>query len=65
MVEHITAQTGIGPGKTTADMKLTLETVNCVGACALAPVIVVDEKYYPEATLSTVIDFLDQVKAEE
>lgn len=65
MVEHITSQTGIGPGKTTADMKLTLETVNCVGACAVAPVIVVDEKYYPEATLSTVINFLDQVKAEE
>jgi NADH:ubiquinone oxidoreductase subunit E len=65
MVEHITSQTGIRPGKTTADMKLTLETVNCVGACAVAPVIVVDEKYYPEATLSTVIDFLDQVKAEE
>jgi NADH:ubiquinone oxidoreductase subunit E len=65
MVEHITAKTGIGPGKTTPDMKLTLETVNCVGACAVAPVLVIDEKYYPEATLSTVINFLDQVKAED
>ncbi len=34
----------IPAGKTTKDKKCTLETVNCVGACALGPVIIVDEK---------------------
>jgi NADH-quinone oxidoreductase subunit E len=34
----------ISAGKTTPDMQCTLETVNCVGACALGPVIIVDEK---------------------
>jgi len=34
----------IPAGKTTPDMACTLETVNCVGACALGPVIIVDEK---------------------
>jgi len=65
MVEYITSQKGIEPGQTTADMKLTLETVNCPGACAVAPIIVVDEKYYPGSTLSTVINILNQVDAEE
>ena len=35
----------IGPGETTKDGLFTLETVNCLGACAIAPVMVVDEKY--------------------
>jgi NADH-quinone oxidoreductase subunit E len=35
----------IKPGETTEDMKFTLETVNCLGCCALGPVVVVDGKY--------------------
>jgi len=37
---------GIKPGETTADGLFTLKTVNCLGACAIGPVMVVDEKYY-------------------
>src|SRR5665647_3121075 len=33
---------GIKPGETTADKKFSLETVNCVGACALGPVVVIN-----------------------
>ena len=33
-------------GETTSDMQFTLEQVNCVGACALGPVVVTDEKYF-------------------
>jgi NADH:ubiquinone oxidoreductase subunit E len=36
----------IGPGETTQDLKFTLETVNCLGACALGPVVVIDDKYH-------------------
>lgn len=32
-------------GHTTEDMRFTLETVNCLGACALAPVVMVDDEY--------------------
>ena len=35
------------PGNT-PDLEYRLETVNCVGACGMAPVVVVDEKYFPE-----------------
>jgi NADH-quinone oxidoreductase subunit E len=36
----------IDPGQTTKDRKFTLETVNCLGTCAIAPVITIDNKYY-------------------
>lgn len=37
---------GIQAGQTTPDMEFTLETVNCLGCCALGPVMVVDGKYH-------------------
>lgn len=64
MVEHITSKAGIKSGETTPDMMLTMENVNCVGACAVAPVIVYNEKYYPEADLSVINTLLDQAKSE-
>ena len=48
--EAICAEYGIKPGGTTADRLFTLQAVNCVGACALAPVMVVDGKYYDGVT---------------
>lgn len=36
----------ITAGGTTKDMKFTLETVNCLGACALGPIVVIDDEYH-------------------
>ena len=41
---------GIGPGETTADGLFSLELVNCLGSCALAPVMVINETYYGKVT---------------
>ena len=41
---------GVEAGETTEDLRFTLETVNCLGACALAPVVMVDEDYIGGAT---------------
>jgi NADH:ubiquinone oxidoreductase subunit E len=38
---------GVGPGETTENMSHTLEVVNCVGACGMAPVVLVDDTYHP------------------
>jgi len=46
LLERATDALHIGPGETSTDMKFTLSTVNCLGCCALGPVIVVDGKYY-------------------
>jgi NADH-quinone oxidoreductase subunit E len=37
---------GIRPGETDMDLKFSLETVNCLGCCALGPVMVVDGEYH-------------------
>ena len=37
---------GIGPGETDLDLKFSLETVNCLGCCALGPVMVIDGEYH-------------------
>ena len=46
ILDEIQSQLGIGPGDTTKDRKFTFDTVNCLGACAIGPVMVVDNKYY-------------------
>ena len=46
VLDEVKRQLGIVPGKTTQDMRFSLETVNCVGACALGPIVVVDGKYH-------------------
>jgi NADH-quinone oxidoreductase subunit E len=51
-------QLNIKAGETTEDKEFTLETVNCVGACALGPVVVVDEKYFPHSTKENVKEII-------
>jgi NADH-quinone oxidoreductase subunit E len=50
--EHIERTLGIKPGETTADLEFTFETVNCLGACALGPILVLDEEYHGQMTIS-------------
>ena len=46
VVDEVKRHLGIAPGDTTEDMRFSLETVNCLGACALGPIVVVDGKYH-------------------
>ena len=46
LVDELTGRLDIKPGGTTKDLKFTVETVNCVGACAMAPVVSVAGKYH-------------------
>ncbi len=50
VADAITSELGISAGDTTADMKFTFERVNCLGACALAPVVTVDGEYFGQMT---------------
>ena len=45
VLEAIERELGIKPGDTTEDLRYTLETVNCVGACALGPIVIIDGEY--------------------
>ena len=51
---------GIGEGETTADFKFTFETVACLGACALSPVLLVNKNYYGKLTPAKVEQVLKQ-----
>jgi NADH-quinone oxidoreductase subunit E len=46
LLDSIQDAIGIGPGETDMDLRFSLETVNCVGCCALGPVIVIDGEYH-------------------
>ncbi len=46
MVEQLGRLLDVAPGETTEDHQFTLATVNCLGCCALGPVMVVDGTYY-------------------
>jgi NADH-quinone oxidoreductase subunit E len=55
-------QLGIKPGETTSDHEITLETVNCLGACALGPMVVVDGRYFSNVTLQKVKEIIHQAR---
>lgn len=48
----------IKPGETTADEEFSVETVNCLGACALAPVVVANDIVHPKVSSSGIIDII-------
>ncbi|UCD93817.1 MAG: NAD(P)H-dependent oxidoreductase subunit E, partial [Candidatus Zixiibacteriota bacterium] len=54
IVEEFERQLGVGAGNTTSDNEFTLETVNCLGACALGPIVVVDGHYYSKVNTAKV-----------
>ena len=54
ILDAIERETGIKPGETSDDLRFTLETVNCVGACALGPIVIMDGKYEGEMKIDRV-----------
>lgn len=66
LVEALEAKLGLtGPRKTTPDMLFTLETVSCLGACGLAPAMVVNEDIHGQITSPEACAILDQILAQE
>jgi NADH-quinone oxidoreductase subunit E len=47
-------------GETTSDLKFTLDSVNCLGCCALSPVMVVDEEYHVKASSGTITKIIEK-----
>lgn len=55
-------QLGISAGETTSDNEFTLETVNCLGACALGPMVVVDGHYFSNVNTRKVKQILKRAR---
>ena len=64
-LDEVRRRLRVEPGGTTQDGEFTLETVNCLGACALAPVVILDGKYYEHMTPAKLGSLLGAVRAQE
>ena len=62
VVEEFERQLGIRVGDTTPDKCFTLKTVNCLGACALGPVAVIDGRYFSKLRRSRVSDLIEAAR---
>lgn len=65
ITNEISRQLGIQPGETTEDLSYTLETVNCLGACAMAPLVAVNEDYHGGMRIDGVKTLLNQEGSRE
>ena len=61
VAEAIQKEFSLEPGGTSPDRKFTFKPVNCVGACALAPVMIVDGTYYDAVTPDSAITILHDI----
>ena len=64
-LNEIRRELQVEPGGTTPDGEFTLETVNCLGACALAPVVILDGTYYEHMTPAKLRSLLGTVRAQD
>jgi len=62
LLDTISAMLGMKPHETSKDMRFTLETVNCLGCCAMGPVVVVDETYHTKPSPSDLRKIFESAK---
>lgn len=60
ILEEVETQLGIKPGETTEDGKFTLETVACIGACALAPAMVTNKETHGRVKTEKITEILNE-----
>ncbi|MCL2069158.1 MAG: NAD(P)H-dependent oxidoreductase subunit E [Oscillospiraceae bacterium] len=65
ILEAISQKLGIGPNETTPDGMFTLKDVRCVGACGLAPIVLVDGRVFGRVQVEEIEKILDQFRDEK
>ncbi len=61
ILDELRRRLGIEPGETSEDRFFTLETVNCVGACALGPILIIDGVYHGQMKTQKVKQLLEDI----
>ncbi|HPL63070.1 MAG TPA: NAD(P)H-dependent oxidoreductase subunit E [Syntrophales bacterium] len=64
IVDEFKRQLGLEPGETSRDGEFTLETVNCLGTCALGPIVAVDGRYFSKVGRKDVTKIIRAAKAD-
>lgn len=62
-LDEVLGQLKVNPGEITEDGYFTVETVNCLGACALGPVVVLDGKYYDHMTTAKLRALIQETRS--
>ena len=62
IADAVSRELNVGPGETTPDGLFTLERVNCLGTCALAPVVTVNNKYHGKMSISKMMKLIDDCR---
>ena len=62
IVDALERELGIGAGETDEQLEFTLETVNCLGACALGPVVVADGEYHGQMTGAKAVRLINKLR---
>ncbi len=65
ILEEFERRLDVRAGETTADQEFTLETVNCLGCCAIGPVVVVDGDYHAQTSIRKVGPILKKYRKKE
>ena len=65
ILEEFIKKLDIEPGETTKDQQFSLETVACLGCCAIGPVVVVDGEYHAQTTVRDVASILKKYRKNE
>lgn len=65
LLDRVTESLNIGPGETTRDLQFTLNTVNCLGCCALGPVMMVDGKYHSNPSTAEIKEIFEIYEMEK
>lgn len=65
ILDEVRSLLKVEPGETTDDRAFTLETVNCLGACALGPVVIIDGEYHEQVSSSGLRALVDTVRAND
>ena len=65
LVEKLERDLKVKAGETTEDRNVTLETVNCVGACALGPLVIIDGEYQGNMTSGQLTKIVEKIGKEE
>jgi len=61
-LDEVLGQLNVKPGETTGDGEFTVETVNCLGACALSPIVVLNGQYHKHVTPAKFRDLIQKTR---
>jgi NADH-quinone oxidoreductase subunit E len=62
LIDHLAKKLGVAPGQTTPDGRYTLSTVECLGSCGTAPVVMINDTYHENMSIEKLDRLLEELK---